>query len=201
MKRSILMSLLVIGAAVAMLGATLAIFNDEELGTGAIDSEAIDLKVDGADDPLGPIVSIQDMGTGDIVVKGPFKLCNIGSSDGMKDLHFNNVQDFGDGINEPECEAEGGVWTDPTCSGNVAVDDISNHIGVDYQQDDVIDGACTGTVVWLGKLKAIESITHDIGPLPAGQCAELCLSFHLQDVDNRYQDDKTTFDILFTLHE
>jgi hypothetical protein len=102
--------------------------------------------------------------------------------DNNADLYFHifNVVDDGGIETEPELRA------DPTG----LINDLSNHIDVDLS----IDGT---PIIWEDdhmKLGWIECVWFYVGPLTASETYALQLSFHLQDVGNEYQGDRSTFD-------
>ncbi len=195
MKRTILMSLLVIGAVVALIvGASFAVFNDREVAPGAVAGGILELDLDQTQ-----VVTADVMDLKPSVEKylGPFWLHNSGTNNGALDLHFANVVDDGGELTGPEGKVE---YAGP-------IDDISNWIDVDYW----IDGphsAIDDTVVCqsgagLGRLADIESRTFDLGTtMEPSQWYAVCISFHLdRDAGNEYQGDVSTFDIEFTLHQ
>jgi predicted ribosomally synthesized peptide with SipW-like signal peptide len=178
-RRSILLSLLVIGAAVSLIGgASLALFNDIDHSAGnTFAGGSMDLCIyDGAsweNDDIGPLVTLTDMVPSEwenITVY--FKNC--GTDPGDMYVHFGNVTDSHGVFTEPERDL------DP---GNT-VNDISNHIDVD------INGSIKG------KLRDIASnwykVADDVAP---GDQISFYLSFHLQDVTSVYEKDVATFNI------
>lgn len=207
MKGKILLSLLFIGIVGAMLGAgTFAAFSDDETSTGnAFTAGTFGLTVDAANDPdVTTKVELADMAPGDWEVIGPIVLENVGSIDGIADLHFLNVVDAEDGI-------ESGVYVGSASSefaadSSGAIYDISNQIWVDVwfdkNQDAVQDAGEVIFVVGQVTLADLNGADFDLGYLPAGETANLYLSFHLDEAtENEYQGDYTTFDIEFTMHQ
>lgn len=189
-RRSILLSLLVIATVATIIGiGSWAVFNDtEDAGTFTAQAGTIDLELD-----TTQVVQagLTDLKPSQWRYLGPFILHNAGSNPGVLDLHFNNIVDDGGEMSEPETEA------DP--SGTI--NDISNHIDVDWCIDGDVNGyrGCDGKV--LGKLGNIESQTFNLDTLNHSDRVELWLSFHLANVGNEYQGDKTDFDIELTLHQ
>ena len=201
MRRRILLSLMTIAVVATIIGiGSWAVFNDtEDAGTFTAQAGTIDLELD--------TTRVVEAGLSDLKPSqwrylGPFILHNAGSNPGVLDLHFSGIADAGGDMSEPECVAEGGTWTGSACTGaHVPVDDISEQIDVDWCIDRDVNGyrGCDGT--GLGKLGDLASQTFDLDTLNHSDRVELWLSFHLANVGNEYQGDKTDFDIEFTLHQ
>lgn len=204
-----LTSLLMIIIATSLVATgTYAYFSDTEVSTdNTFTAGTFDLTVDGANDPdVTTKVTLEDMAPGDWEVIGPIELKNVGTIDGIADLHFNNVVDEEDSI-----DSETGVYagsSDPELEADPtgAVYDISNQIWVDVwfdeDQDGVQDDGEVIFVVGQVTLNDLNENDFDLGYLSAGQSGDLYLSFHLDDAtDNTYQGDYTTFDIEFTMHQ
>jgi predicted ribosomally synthesized peptide with SipW-like signal peptide len=190
-RRTIGLSLLVIGLVVGMLGfGSWAVFNDTETGSATVGAGTLDLELDAGATVPG---TVADLKPSEWHYLGPFLLENVGDNPGVLDLHFMNIVDSGGDSTEPEEEAE---YPGP-------IDDISNWIDVDWCVEDVLNGQrdCNGTVI--GKLGDIESRVFDLGvTLQPDDVVELWLSFHLEtEAGNEYQGDQSTFDIEFTLHQ
>ena len=104
----VLTSLLVITIATSLVATgTFAYFSDTEVSTGnTFTAGTFDLTVDGANDPdVTTRVTLEDMAPGDWEVIEPIELTNVGTIDGIADLHFNNVVDEEDSI-----DSETGVY-------------------------------------------------------------------------------------------
>jgi len=134
-------------------------------------------------------------------------LQNVGTNDGIVDLHiFKGTHS--EGIDsEPECEAEcgPGYWKNNKCKrGRTGCDNqdenICNKIQYDYCYDSNDNGECDDEDmhgylepcenIWLGRLLAEENTRY------------LWISYHLDEsAGNRYQGDTCTFDIEFSLHQ
>jgi predicted ribosomally synthesized peptide with SipW-like signal peptide len=190
-RRTIGLSLLVIGMVFAMLGfGSWAVFNDTESGSATVGAGTLDLELD-----AGAVVpgTVGDLKPSEWHYLGPFLLENVGDNPGVLDLHFMNIVDSGGDSTEPEEEAE---YPGP-------IDDISNWIDVDWCVDDDTNGECNCTGAVVGKLGDIESMVIDLDTtLVADQEVELWLSFHLErEAGNEYQGDYTEFDIEFTMHQ
>lgn len=202
-----LTSLLMITIATSLVATgTFAYFSDTEVSTGnTFTAGTFDLTVDGANDPdVTTKVTLEDMAPGDWEVIGPIELKNVGTIDGIADLHFKNVVDTEDGMDSETYvgSSDSEFTEDP--SG--AVYDMSNKIWVDVWFDEDQDGVeDDGELIYANgeiTLNELEDVDFDIGNLPAGETADLYLSFHLDSsTDNTYQGDYTTFDIEFTMHQ
>ena len=204
-----LTSLLMITIATSLVATgTFAYFSDTEVSTGnTFTAGTFDLTVDGANDPdVTTKVTLEDMAPGDWEVIGPIELKNVGTIDGIADLHFNNVVDTEDSI-DPETGVYAGS-SDPELEADPTgeIYDISNQIWVDVWFDEDQDGEQDdGEVIFVVGQVTLDDLNEndfDLGYLSAGQSGDLYLSFHLDDATgNEYQGDYTTFDIEFTMHQ
>lgn len=205
----LLTSLLMITIATSLVATgTYAYFSDTEVSTdNTFTAGTFDLTVDGANDPdVTTKVTLEDMAPGDWEVIGPIELKNVGTIDGIADLHFRDVVDTEDSM-----DTETGVYVGSSDSELEAdqigeIYDISNQIWVDVWFDEDQDGVeDDGELIYADgevTLNELEDVDFDIGDLPAGETADLYLSFHLDSAtDNTYQGDYTTFDIEFTMHQ
>lgn len=179
----LLASLLMIGIVTGMAGAgTWAYFTDTETSEGnTFMAGTLDLTVDGGEYPdVGVKVTLEDMAPGDENVVDPIVLENIGSIDGIADLHYT-------------------ITNDPIGLANKIIVDVwydANRNGIQESNELIIEYADSMT------LAALHSEPIDLGPLPATGNADLYLSFHFnEDAGNEYQDATCTFDIEFTLHQ
>ena len=184
---------------------TWAYFTDTEASTGnTLTAGTLDLTVDNADDlDVTTKVTLTGMAPCEWKEIGPINLTNVGTIDGIADLHFTNVVDSEDGVDtngiyvgssEPELVADS--------TGDIY--DISTQIWVDVWYDANKDGVAEEDEVIYedGVITLAELNDFDLGPLDAGTSADLYLSFHMkEDAGNEYQGDYTTFDIEFTLHQ
>jgi len=195
MKRTILMSLVVIGAVVALIvGASLAVFNDsEQADPVTLAAGILDLELDETE-----VVSegLSDLKPSVWHYLGPYWVHNAGTNPGVLDLHFANVVDSGGVLSEPEEEAE---YAGP-------IDDISNWIDVDRwivgPFTEIDEAVVCQSGAGLGRLGDIESRTFDLGTMQPSEWYAVCISFHLAlGAGNEYQGDTSTFDIEFTLHQ
>jgi predicted ribosomally synthesized peptide with SipW-like signal peptide len=175
MNKKSLLSIMVIAITSALLGAgTMAFLSDIEVSSGNV-FNAGTLVLDVGGDPLPVIFEDMKPCTWDYVDLTVHV-------DNNADLYFHifNVVDDGGIETEPELRA------DPTG----LINDLSNHIDVDLS----IDGT---PIIWEDdhmKLGWIECVWFYVGPLTASETYALQLSFHLQDVGNEYQGDRSTFD-------
>ncbi len=205
----LLTSLLMIIIATSLVATgTYAYFSDTEVSTdNTFTAGTFDLTVDEANDPdVTTKVTLEDMAPGDWESIGPIELKNVGTIDGIADLHFNNVVDEEDGIDSETGVYAGSSDSEFTEDPTGAVYDISNQIWVDVWFDGDQDGVLEdGELIYADgevTLNELEDVDFDIGNLPAGDTADLYLSFHLDSsTDNTYQGDCTTFDIEFTMHQ
>ena len=189
-RRTIGLSLLMIGLVVGMLGfGSWAVFNDTETGTATVGAGTIDLEI-GAGSALP--IELLDLKPS-VVQYARVVLHIVGGNPGVLDLHFANIVDSGGVLTEPEEAAQ--------YAG--AIDDISKWIDVDWCVDTAVNGVrnCDGTGI--GKLGDIASRVFDLGTtLNEGASVELWLSFHLDTLaGNEYQGDQSKFAIEFTLHQ
>lgn len=216
MKRSILMSLLVIGAVTALMGFTIAQFNDSETSeNNTIATGSLDLKVDVDDDtpqdcaelgndPLGAIVTISGAAprTSD---EDTICVRNDGTIDGILDADVSGLTDTEIGCNEPEQVAEGS----PTCTAPVG--ELSENVVVDIwvegdcnnvNADTIFDGNRMGGELWFfsGNMDGLAAFDFPPGDMPAG--SQWCYGIETTvnaGADNKIQTDEVTADITFTL--
>jgi predicted ribosomally synthesized peptide with SipW-like signal peptide len=203
MKRSILMSLLVIGAVAAVIGgATLAVFNDTETSTGnTFAGGTLDLEYDinggewmNGDD--GVAITVDNMKPSD---KGEVTMSfhNAGSLDGDLTVTLNNVVDLDNGQNEPELAAG---------DDSSSVGELSSQLGIVVWIDDGDNLLEEGeTALYDGKLDAIPGgeLEVDMGVLEPSVPKYLAIAWHLQDeegdLNNLVQSDSVSFDLTFDL--
>ena len=223
-KRIIMSSLSIFASAALVAGATFAFFSDEETSSGnTFAAGSLDLTVEG-----GTTIS-ETAAPGDEGHVETYTLANSGTVDGVADLHITNVVTAGVSTTEPECVAEGGVWTGE-CTGNTPVNNIDTQIGVNigYDRDDSGGVAEDEYLIWTdtatnpgvvdaseltwgnnsdpnniaATLAQLEDVDFDLGDLLAGDSRTLQLSFHFdEDAGDVYQTDEASFDIRFTLHQ
>lgn len=179
MDRKILLSVMVIAITAALVGAgTMAFFWDVEISAGnTFNAGTLDLTPDLGGQVLVTLTDMKPCDWDNVTVT--FHV------DNPADLYFHifNVVDDQGIQSEPEEEAEAGT----------PVFDISNHIDVDLY----FDGT---TIIWPEdhmKLGWIQCVWFYVGYMEPSLLYNLTLSFHLQDVGNEYQGDKSTFDMEF----
>lgn len=111
--KKILMSVAVIGFVGAIAaGATGAFFNDTETSTGNfITAGALDLKLNGGDDPIQAVVALPDLKPSQTFWTGPIKL-TLHNNPGklFKKIVVNGNSCSTVDVTEPECTDQHGVW-------------------------------------------------------------------------------------------
>lgn len=133
MRRSILASFLIVGAVAAILATmTIAPMSDSETSTGnTVAAGTLDLQVNGNDDPhVGVVCPVGQLAESNTVWCGPIEVSNVGSLDGIADIHF--VSASCDPGEEPESETPSGI-----CN-------MQHDLDVDVIYDESVDGECTG---------------------------------------------------------
>lgn len=182
MKRSILMSMLVIGAVVAVVaGATTAYFSDTESATGTFSAGTIDISVDG-DNPWDASFEMTDLkpsetGLIDFVIE------NTGPNPVVVWKHIGNVQTGGG--EHPESE-----WAeDPTNTIN-HIHKVTNY---DLKVDDTVIFADEDGL----SINDIRSMWMPLGCIDVGEQLAVQQSYHMrgEDTGNWAQADVMTFDI------
>ena len=120
MNKRILISLSVIAAVAAIaIGGTIAFFSDVETSTGnTLTAGTIDLAVNDQNPLDGAVVTLKDVKPSEEQEDVLVELQNVGTNDGIADLHI-GIGESGEGIDsEPECDAEGKVWDGAGCVGD-----------------------------------------------------------------------------------
>ena len=206
MIKKILISLSVIAVVAAVVvGATTAYFSDVETSTGnTLTAGTIDLAVNDMNPFHGTVVTIKDVKPSKEIADRLVRLQNVGTNDGIANLHIGRGT-HSEGIDsEPECQAEGAIhgWIPQhgRCDRSVsAMDENICHVIIyDYCYDANDNKVCD-----TGERHLISPSTHiDLGLLPAGKERILWLSHHLAGhAGNEYQGDTCTWDIDFTLKQ
>lgn len=215
MKRSILMSLLVIGAAVSLIGAaSLAQLHDEEVSSGNTFAGAeLDLDVNDENPLVSKLIDVGPVKPSDSGEVTIF-LHTVGDIDAEATIHVANLADNDNGCNEPEREAEVAAYGvgNATCDGDPD-GELSQHVGVvvwqDLDCDNVLDDGTDGEKVYFdGKLIDLESHEYSVGTIKPS--VDKCIGFqwHVQDADdpetpadesNIIQTDISTFDLEFAV--
>ena len=192
MKRTILMSLLVIGAVVAVIvGATTAYFSDPETATGTFSAGTIDISVDGHN-PWNGSFEMKDLKpseTGTI----EFKIHNTGSNPVVVWKHIGDVATDTGVVTEPECEDEGGTWASDICTGNKPKDDIDTVTNYDLVAGSAVIFADADNLT----IADIQSMWMPLGTIPGHGDLVVKQSYHMRgpDTGNWAQGDTMTFDI------
>ena len=221
MKR-IIFSLMTLVAVLTVSGAgSFAYFSDTETSQGnTFTAGTLDLKVLDAlgetwlDDPVPAVISagyldseseigniINNMKPGDkgfIIV--PIK--NDGSVDGVAQLQLTNLVDYENGVNDPECEAEGGIWDGTTCSNcATGCGDLEGELSQNMKV--VIKyGEGPYALITSGKLYDLADDLIELGDLAAGEEKGVKMVFSIKDtVGNIIQSDSVEFDIIFHLEQ
>ena len=197
MKRSILMSLLVIGAVVAMIGgASWAVLSDTESSTGnTYTAGTVNLAVNGKNVLAGAVCTAGPLGS-DQTVGCVVDIKNIGNLPATPDIHI--VKETCNENGEPEQEIN---------KGHCGLQN-DNHSYWDLIYDTSPDGNCDpsggggATVVDPVVTDAEISKTYNApSALAVGASAEWCITFHTKDLDNGDHTDQVIANIDFTLHE
>jgi len=226
MKKGLL-SLMLIGAVlvVAVTSGSVAYFSDTEVSSGnEFTAGTLDLKVWDAnnsiwtDDPYTPAViscGYWDSGIGALInnlkpgdtgtVTVPLR--NDGSVDGEAKIQLLNLVDWENGVNEPECVAEGGIWlvpdpqTEGTCTNCSSCGDpgpnqgeLSPYLNVVIYYDGV--QKATGTLYDVFSAGVIE-----LDVLAAYEEKDIVMEFSIdyQLAGNIIQSDSVAFDVAFEL--
>ena len=211
MKR-IIFSLMTLVAVLTVSGAgSFAYFSDTETSTGnTFTAGTLDLKVwepdsSWVDDPNVPVLisaGYLDSEIGDIINnlepggEGTFivPIRNDGSVDGEAKLQFTNLVDYENGVNEPECVAEGGSWSGETCSIDLGDGELSQYLDVVVYYG--VEEKARGTLLALVAGGVIE-----LGDLTANTEENVVMVFSIdyETVGNDIQGDSVSFDITFEL--
>ena len=202
--RKILLSLSIIGVVAAIaIGATFAYFNDVETSAGnTLSAGTIDLTVNGQNPYSGAaVITLYDVKPSEEQPTIYVSLRNVGTNEGIADLHIRLGFSTENIDSESECEAEGKTWNeeDRICEGEeILNENICEMIIYDYCYDSHRNWECDSEDSQ-GIIEPSEDV--DLGLLGPGT-RRLWLSFHLdEEAGNEYQGDTCTFDIDFTLHQ
>lgn len=220
MKR-IIFSLMTLVAVLTVSGAgSLAYFSDTETSTGnTFTAGTLDLKVwdypgeSWVDDPNVPVLIssgywnsaigsiINNLKPGDEgTITVPIR--NDGSVDGVAKLQLTNLVDYENGVNEPECVAEGGSWIGGVCTAcatgcgdpGPGEGELSQYLDVVvyYGAVEVADGTLYDLVV---------GGVIDLGALAAYAEEDVVMVFSIDylTAGNIIQSDSVDFDITFEL--
>lgn len=177
--KKVLMATMALALVAALLGlGVYANWSDTETSKeNYFQAGSLDLKVNGADDPIGAVIEVKDVVPGD---EGSVnvKLKNVGSLDGEAYLHIKNLVDDENGVYEPEEPDDG---TEGELSGVITIKINGNEVG---------------------KLDEIECQKIKLGELEASQEMDVTISYKVDDqAGNNIMSDKCTFDIEFGLEQ
>lgn len=193
----ILISLSIIGAVAAVaVGGTMAYFSDAETSTGnTFTAGTLDIAVNGdnpweeaspyvfsnlqPDDNKDINVTLSNVGTVDAVVWGKVKVT----------AEIDNLQ------SEPECSAEGGTWSETSCSGQTAAkNDLSTQLVYSMK----IGGNDNIKKDWNLRVSDVNDLWIPIGKLAAGATLAVDQNYYFdQTAGNEYQGDEMQVDIIF----
>ena len=202
MKRIIVSLSIIAAVAAIVIGATTAYFSDTETSKGnTFTAGTIDLAVNGENPFNSAVVTIDDIKPCEEKIV-EVTLSNVGTNDGIADLHILEGTPSEGIDSEPECEAERKEWnpTSKKCVGDETLNEnICDIMTYDYCYDLNNNGKCDEEDE-KGTIKPCERIY--LGLLPKNESRKLWLSFHLPaDAENEYQGDTCTFDIEFSLEQ
>jgi predicted ribosomally synthesized peptide with SipW-like signal peptide len=182
MNKKILASIFVIGMlALAMGWGTYSYFSDTETSSGnKFTAGTLDLKVNGNDDPLVAVITVENVEPGDFGSK-VITLKNEGTLDGIAKLHIKNVVNSAGATPEPEPTPDDG--------------ELGEKLLVTIKYD--------STVIVSGKtLNELNSIVYALGALGAGAEKDVTVFWWVpSDVGNEIMGDIVTFDIEFLLEK
>ncbi len=191
--KKILLSLMTVGLACALIGGGIyAYFSDVETSTGnTFTAGTLDLTVDTENPWTSTAVTVSDMEPGAAASPVDISCENAGTLTGDLYMKITGVTDTGETITEPECVAEGGTWSG-SCSGNVAVDDISTQITLSCEVDGTAVSGLDG--VLLSAVPTTWTLIKD--DLAGSGSITLSLGGSLgSGAGNEYQGDRSTFTI------
>lgn len=189
--KKILFSLMTLFLVSSLVSASVfAIFSDTETSTGnAFTAGTLDLKVAGADDPIGTKISVTSppgMKPGD-TGSVSIDVTNAGTIDGVADLHVKNLVNYENGQNEPEAAVDS------------TTGDTEGELGAYLLVTITYD---SGTVVTAATLNSLNCQNKILGDLPAGQTKTITISWTLpSETGNEVQSDSVVFDIEFSLNQ
>ena len=190
MNKKILASLIIIGVLGLAIGwGTYAYFSDTETSEGnTFTAGTLDLKVDGADNPLPVYFSESNVKPGDSGSK-TITLKNDGTIGGTAKIHIKNV-DNSEGTN-PESE------TDKDEPG-----DLGKHLVLKIWYDAEGDGFEDDDLIVTDEVDDLNSVLTTLGQLGAGQTRNVKIDWELpSDVGNDIMGDIVKFDIEFILEQ
>ncbi|HYF05825.1 MAG TPA: TasA family protein [Patescibacteria group bacterium] len=203
MKKLLKFTTILLGAVSLLAGATFASFVDQEsTSDNTFTSGTLNLKLNGQDGILSPIMTVGNLKPGDTNSSSPFllNLTNAGTVDGSVLLTlFSTVQDFEGQIPESETDTVGTPGKRLSDKLLITIKDQSDVVVYGPQPirclNDNAGGAITCNMP--GPTPFV-----NLGTLPAGQTKTFKLVYDLPvGTNNDVQGDITTFSISSTLQQ
>lgn len=179
---------------------TRAYFSDTEVSAGnEIQAGTIDISVDGQNPWTNKyLTALPDLKPGESKTI-TFTVKNEGTNPLVLRKSLGNFVPEGGLLSEPECVAEGGIYTSPTgpCTGNTPVDDLSKVLLYSMTVQKNSDAPVNVILESTGTTMAdVNNLWFPMGELNAGDTLAVTQTYKLDPkADNRYQGDKLTFDI------
>ncbi len=197
--RNILMSVLIIGIVLAMMGAgTFSYFSDVETSKGnTFSAGVLDLNVDGKNENVVRF-TVSNMRPGN-QPRGHWNLSNVGTIDGYLDLEDITVTSYENGCLDPEEDAGDTTGGNPG-EGNGELQDLVNvRLFVDYDRDGWIDHE--DKVFYNGKVGDLPSSIDLNEPIKASESIWISAIFDWWSTpnDDIAQTDSFVLDITFEL--
>ncbi|MBT3356082.1 hypothetical protein HOB25_00460 [bacterium] len=206
--KKILKSLMVITAVAAVaIGGTVAYFSDEEKSVGnTFTAGTIDISVNNMN-PWSESFAMDDMKP-DYIDYINFEIENEGESANPVNVwkDITEIVEITGVVSEPECDGQGGNWSNDACSWGGATDnnDLSSVIIYDLYVE-VYDSS--NTPIWEQTLyldsegKTLDDVYAGakkvfLGMIPANGYMQVRQSYHMnENAGNEYQGDQMTFNI------
>jgi len=195
MKKILISVITILAVTTATIGATQALFTDEEVSTGnTFTAGTLDLTVDGKNgDEVATRYTITNWKPGDSRNVGQIKVKNVGSVNGKYWIEIKNVVNHENGCIEPESD-------DTTCG------DTEGELGSKvsgYFQENISPWSHINPA--FSSINAAEGIRMETatGTLDAGEERPFVLyaKWLPTDTDNLAQGDTVSFDIVFHLEQ
>ncbi|HPN96835.1 MAG TPA: hypothetical protein PLK35_03635 [Candidatus Moranbacteria bacterium] len=121
-------------------------------------------------------------------------LSNVGTNPVVIWKKVSVTAETGGTMSEPECDEEGGTYSEGTCSSNTAVDNLSTQFvyGMNIGGNTNIDQA------WDVRVSDINDLWIPVGRLDAGDSLAVDQNYYFdEEAGNEYQGDQMTFNITF----
>ncbi|MDD4990254.1 MAG: TasA family protein [Candidatus Pacebacteria bacterium] len=203
MNTKIILSIAVIGAVAAIaVGGTVAYFSDTQSSIGnTFTAGTIDISV--GQTGLVP-VHLDDMKPSQVGYSN-FTIVNSGTNPVNVTKTIQNIQTDENEVNEPECLAYQGTWTQGQgCAGGTLKSDIDTVITYDLSVK--LYSPTSSTPVWNTTLNDMDQTISQkngqpsfLGMIPAGWHMDVVESYHMASTTGNWaQSDKMTFDIVLT---